>query len=232
MDDSHQAERGTSRMLERMMFLSDAVFAIVLTLLVLDLRLPAGVTDATLFHGVGAMTPRLLAFALTFALVSIFWIAHVSLARRLTVFDWPVAWLNLGFLFTVCLTPFVSSVLGEFNASGNAWRLYCSVLIAIGAAQVAQAVAILRNHGRLVGGASRREIWHRVVRAASPGLAFVIVLALSLAGLTRLSVYLSFVLAPVILFIARRVLGDAPPAAAPAKLPAGNPRPTRRAKRR
>jgi uncharacterized membrane protein len=84
------AERGTSRMLERTMFLSDAVFAIVLTLLVLDLRLPQGVTDATLFHGILAMQAKLVAFFITFALVSVFWIAHVSMVRRLTDFDWPV----------------------------------------------------------------------------------------------------------------------------------------------
>jgi uncharacterized membrane protein len=46
------AESGNTRLLERMLYFSDAVFAIVLTLLVLDLLLPAGVTDESLFRGV------------------------------------------------------------------------------------------------------------------------------------------------------------------------------------
>jgi uncharacterized membrane protein len=92
---NHAIEPGSHRLLERMLFFSDAVFAIVLTLLVLDLRLPAGITDANLLRGVLAMAPKLVAFATTFALVSVFWIAHVTLTRRLLEFDWAAAWVNL-----------------------------------------------------------------------------------------------------------------------------------------
>jgi uncharacterized membrane protein len=67
--ERNSAESGNTRLLERMLYFSDAVFAIVLTLLVLDLRLPAGVTDASLFRGVLEMAPKLVAFAITFALV-------------------------------------------------------------------------------------------------------------------------------------------------------------------
>ena len=202
------AELGTFRLLERMLYLSDAVFAIALTLLVLELRLPPGVAEANLFQGILAMEPRLVAFATTFVLVSVFWIAHVSMARRLTVFDWPVAWVNLAFLFTIAMTPFASTLLGDYSVFGNAWRFYCLVLIAIGAAQVALFLVIWRDHGRLVGDVSRREYWHRLVRAASPGVSFAISLAVSLAGLTHLSFYLSWVLVPATLIVARRLLGS------------------------
>jgi uncharacterized membrane protein len=201
------AELGTFRLLERMLYLSDAVFAIVLTLLVLELRLPPGVTDANLFQGIRAMEPRLVAFVTTFALVSVFWIAHVSIARRLTKFDWPVAWVNLLFLFTIAMTPFASTLLGDYSVFGNAWRFYCLELIAIGVAQIVLFLVIWRDRGRLVGEVSRREYWHRFVRAASVGVAFAIALATSLAGLTRLSFYLMWVLVPAILIGARLLLG-------------------------
>ena len=90
--ENHAVGTGSHRLVERRLFFSDAVFAIVLTLLVLDLRLPAGITEANLFRGVLDTVPKLAAFAMTFALVSEFWIAHVTLTRRLMEFDWAAGW--------------------------------------------------------------------------------------------------------------------------------------------
>jgi uncharacterized membrane protein len=196
-------EPGNVRLLERMLFFSDSVFAIVLTLLVLDLRLPPGATDTTLFRSLFAVEPKLAAFAITFALVAVFWIAHVSLARRLTAFDWPAAWFNLLFLFTITLTPFVSSLLGEFGVLGNAWRLYCLTLTGVGSALVMLFLVLYRNKGRLMGGVSRRDFWHRFTRVISPGASFALLLALSLAGFTRTSFVLSWVAVPIIMLAAR-----------------------------
>ena len=197
------SEPGNVLLLERLLFFSDSVFAIVLTLLVLDLRLSPGVTDVTRFHGIFAVGPKLVAFAITFALVAVFWIAHLSIARRLIAFDWPAAWFNTLFLFTITLTPFVSSLLGEFGVLGNAWRLYCLTLTGVGSALVMLFLVMHRDKGRLIGGVSRREFWHRFTRVVSPALSFAALLALSLAGFTRTSFILSWVIVPMILVVAR-----------------------------
>jgi uncharacterized membrane protein len=202
-NERDSTESGTIRLLERMLFFSDAVFAIVLTLLVLDLRLPAGVTDAGLFRGVLEMEPKLVAFAITFALVAVFWMAHVSLTRRLNAFDWLVGWVNLVFLFTITLTPFISTLLGEYSVFGNAWRLYCLALVAVGSAQFVLFLAVYRGNGRLIGGVGRREFWHRLIRAASPAASFAVLLALNLMGFTRMSVILSFLIVPTIMVLVR-----------------------------
>jgi uncharacterized membrane protein len=203
----HSIEPGNIRLLERMLLFSDAVFAIVLTLLVLELRMPPGVTEANLFEGVLAMAPKLAAFATTFALVSVFWIAHLTITRVLVQFDWAAAWVNLLFLFTIALTPFVSTTIGEYGVFGNAWRLYCIELIAVGVAQMVLFVVIYRDSGRLIGGVSRRVFWHRFTRASSPGAGFAILLTLSLMGFTHLSFYLCWVTIPAILILARVALG-------------------------
>jgi uncharacterized membrane protein len=205
--ERNSVESGNTRLLERMLYFSDAVFAIVLTLLVLDLRLPAGVTDASLVRGVIEMAPKLVAFAITFALVAVFWIAHVSITRRLNAFDWPVAWVNMLFLFTVTLAPFVTTLLGAYGVFGNAWRLYCLALIAIGSAQFALFLMIYRGNGRLIGGMGRREFWHRLVRVASPAASFAVLLALNLMGFTRMSFILSFLIVPTILVLVRFSFG-------------------------
>jgi uncharacterized membrane protein len=202
-NERDSAESGGVLLLGRMLFFSDAVFAIVLTLLVLELRLPAGVSDARLFRGVLEMEPKLVAFAITFALVAVFWIAHVSIMRRLNAFDWLVAWVNLLFLFTVTLSPFISTLLGEYGVFGNAWRLYCLALIAIGSAQFVLFLVIYRGNGRLIGGVGRREFWHRLIRVVSPAASFAVLLALSLMGFTRISFILSFLIVPTILVLVR-----------------------------
>jgi uncharacterized membrane protein len=203
----HAIEPGNVRLLERMLYFSDAVFAIVLTLLVLELRLPPGITEANLFRGVLAMEPKLAAFAITFALVAVFWIAHLTITRALQQFDWVAAWANLIFLFTIALTPFASTLLGEYSVFGNAWRLYCMELTAVGIAQMILFAVINRDNGRLVGGVSRRVFWHRLVRSSSPFLSFAILLVLSLMGFARLSFYLSWVAIPAILILARVAFG-------------------------
>ena len=203
LDDPH-----VIRPLERMLFLSDAVFAIVLTLLALELRVTPGVTDANLFRGIVAMEPKLVAFVTSFLLVSVFWIAHVSIARRLTTFDWAAAWVNLIFLFTIALTPFVSSLLGAYSVFGNAWRIYCLALIVIGAAQFVLFLVIYRGNGRLVGGVTSREFRHRLVRASSPAIGFSVVLMLSLVGWPRTSFFLSWGVVPALLIVAWTVFGE------------------------
>ncbi len=169
--------------------------------------MPAGISEANLFRGLLAMEPKLAAFAMTFALVAVFWIAHLSITRILLQFDWLTAWANLLFLFTIALTPFVSTLLGEYSVFGNAWRLYCMALIAVGIAQMILFVVINRDHGRLVGGVGGRAFWHRFIRASSPGAGFAILLLLSLMGFTRLSFSLSWITIPAILILARVAFG-------------------------
>src|SRR5438477_258644 len=93
------------RMLHRTLFFSDAVFAIVLTLLALELRPPALSEGLRGMAALQAMSGRILAFALSFGLIAVFWAAHMNTTRRLLRFDWLVAIANLLFLFCVCLLP-------------------------------------------------------------------------------------------------------------------------------
>jgi hypothetical protein len=133
--------------------------------------------------------------------VSIFWLAHMSTTRRMVLFDWTVAWLNLMFLFTIAIMPFVSALLGTHGTQGLSWQIYSASLIASSFANVLLVFALMRDGGRLVGGATLREKIYRVLRAASPGTAFGIGLWLSLNGEERLS-SLCWVLIPVLLAFA------------------------------
>ena len=59
-----------------------------------------------------------LAFFASFALVSVFWAAHMVITRRLQVFDWPTVWANMLFLLSIALTPFAFSLIGATARPG------------------------------------------------------------------------------------------------------------------
>lgn len=193
------------RMIARMLFFSDAVFAIVLTLLVLELRPPHAETDAELLDAIIALTPKFVAFFASFALVSVFWAGHMAITRRVSAFDWVSAWLNLVFLFTIAVMPFVSGLIGEFGVLGTSWQAYSIVLIAASLAQTAFLLALTRGNGKFMADVTARDRVWRVVRALSPGIAFGIGLVLSLQGQQRLSQF-CWVLIPVILVLTRVVV--------------------------
>jgi uncharacterized membrane protein len=184
------------RLLHRLLFFTDAVFAIVMTLLVLELRPPEG-DSAAQFAVLRGMGGKFFAFALSFAILGIFWLAHAANTRRLAQFDWPTAAVNFLFLFPVCLIPFVSAWVGGAVSSATAWIAYCVVLIATSAASVALILVESRDGGRLMaGGMGERERMYRVGRAACPGLAFVVGLASAAAGQLLLA-QLCWLLIPV-----------------------------------
>ena len=172
-DTEARADReADARMLHRMVFFSDAVFSIVMTLLVLDLRPPPATSEAALRAGLLALAPTFGAFLMSFALTGVFWLAHMATARRLVRFDPLVAVCNLLFRAVVALMPFVSRLLGEDMTSSVIWEVYSTALIAASLTNVLFVLAVNRGGGRLVGGVSGREVFARVLRAAAPAVAF------------------------------------------------------------
>src|SRR4029450_5336872 len=138
-DDAGQLD---DRLLHRMLFFTDAVFAIVMTLLVLELRAPETSDEAnaqTLRH----LAPHIGAFVLSFAIIAIFWLGHMSTTRKLMRFDWSTAVANLFFLLPICLLPFATAWLGADLSGGFAWALYCWVLVVTSMATV---VAVLTGY--------------------------------------------------------------------------------------
>lgn len=112
--------------------LTDGIFAVTMTLLVLDLRLPAEPADpARLADALLALLPRVDDYAISFLVLCVFWIAHMSLLRLLHGVDRGFVWLNLLFLlFTTFVPPLTAFV--DHNASRpEAALLYGSNLLAI-----------------------------------------------------------------------------------------------------
>lgn len=118
---------------DRLLALSDGVFGVAITLLVIDLQLPplpADGGDAALLRALLAMGPKLLLFAFTFVVVGMTWLGHHRKFSYIHQIDGRLLWINLLYLMALCLVPFASSVLSE-HGSRFAFVLYAAVMTLI-----------------------------------------------------------------------------------------------------
>jgi uncharacterized membrane protein len=212
------------RMVDRMLFFSDAVFAIVLTIMVLELHAPlmeakgAAQTQsaAALWDALAGMGRTFFAYFLSFAIVGFWWTIHMRVTRSLHRFDWPAAVANLAFILTATLIPFAASLLGENMANTAAWAVYWGVNAATSFALTLLMLVSTRDGGRLVGGISGRQRLGRVIQSVSPGLCFSAGVWLAVEGNIDLS-RACWVLIPPMMIVARVVAGRTHPPAVDAE---------------
>jgi len=102
---------------ERLVGLSDGVFAIVLTLLVLELRLPdlgEHPDAATMWHALTGIKSKLIGFLLSFLFVASVWFSHNQLFKLFDKVDNAILWYNNFLLLVVCFIPFPTALIGEY----------------------------------------------------------------------------------------------------------------------
>jgi uncharacterized membrane protein len=109
--------------------ISDGVFAVSLTLLILDVRPPEGGVSQ-LVHGLVLIAPRLGTFALSFAIVAYYWLVHHLIFASLRGVKVALIWANMLFLFTIAVLPFSTAVLGRYALAPVALAIYGANLAA------------------------------------------------------------------------------------------------------
>ena len=114
---------------DRMLTFSDGVFAIIITILVLDLEVPDLSSGQSLASSLEEMRPTFIAFVISFLMVGMYWVGHRDMFVNVRLVDRDVLWLNLLFLLPVAVIPFAASVLGEYSTQPAALHLYGAVLI-------------------------------------------------------------------------------------------------------
>ncbi len=114
---------------------SDGVFAIVITLLILDVRFPA---DKPLtLETLQGMAPHVLAFVLSFIIVGVYWVSHHNMLHFIKQVDRQLLWLNLVLLLVIVFIPFPAALLGQHLDSKLAVALYGGNLMLVNAAGTA-----------------------------------------------------------------------------------------------
>jgi len=94
---------------DRVLFFSDAVFAIAITLLVVDIRVPTVVVDAA--HELSKAQDRILSFVISFLVIGLFWMGHHRLFRLITALNRPLIFLNLLFLGSIAFLPYPTALI-------------------------------------------------------------------------------------------------------------------------
>ncbi|WP_436345150.1 TMEM175 family protein [Natronorubrum sp. FCH18a] len=115
---------------DRMEALSDGVFAIVLTLLVLQFEVP-DVSASELPSAVADQETLLVSYLLSFVVVGLYWIIHHNLFRYIVAHDRILLWLNLLFLLSISFLPYPTEMMGVYG-SRFAWTLYAINFVLVG----------------------------------------------------------------------------------------------------
>jgi uncharacterized membrane protein len=123
MADSHTE---SSLSFERVVFFSDAVFAIVITLLVLEIK-PPHLTDhseSALHRALFELIPKITGFVISFLIVGMMWIEHHRIFRYIVHYDAGLLWRNLVLLLCVSFVPFPTALFSEMFWSRTALIFY------------------------------------------------------------------------------------------------------------
>ncbi len=118
MADSQEQKIEGGRELDRIVFFSDAVFAIAITLLVLNIEVPDIPPDLVSEELPGRLLdlwPKLLSYVISFLVILMFWTAHHSIFRPIKSYDRGLIWLNSLFLMFIAFLPFPTALLGEYG---------------------------------------------------------------------------------------------------------------------
>jgi uncharacterized membrane protein len=121
--------------LDRMLFFSDAVMAIAITLLVMDLRVPEigrGLAEARLGPALLMLWPNYLGYLLSFFIIGNYWLSHHRLFRPIRRYDDRLSWLNLLFLFFTALLPFSTRIIGLYPGTRTAVLVYSLNVLPLG----------------------------------------------------------------------------------------------------
>jgi uncharacterized membrane protein len=153
---------------------SDGVIAILITIMVLDLRTPVGADVASL----GPLVPVLLSYLLSFVFLGIYWNNHHHMLHASQRVDGRILWANLHLLFWLSLVPFTTAWVGAHHDAPVPVALYGVVLLMAGFAYFLLARALVRHHGvdsalaKAIGSDCKGKLSLALYAAAIP-LAFV-----------------------------------------------------------
>ena len=176
---------------------SDGVFAVAITLLVLEIAIPPAGGD--LGHEVGRLWPSFAAYVVSFFTIGIIWVNHHTLLTRIQRPDRPVLFLNLNLLLWVVLIPWTTAVLAEHLRDGSANEHLAAAMYAGNFLIMGGSFFLIRRHARVAGllppdidpAATRRlvlrNVWGQLAYLVAFGLAWISAPAsLILCGLVAL----------------------------------------------
>jgi len=193
---------------ERQKALADGVFAVAMTLLVLELGVPlvTGTSiNSELTHGLVEMWPKFLMYIMSFMVLGVFWLMHHAIFDRVSYYDSTLAWLNIVFLMFIALIPFSTALFGEYGVERITALFYGGNMLLLFTMLVSLFIYANSFKHRLTG----NELDLDLVRGArNMGLFYIILILISM-GISFASPLASFIIYGVLIgtLILLNVLG-------------------------
>lgn len=166
---------------QRFEALTEGIYGIALTLLVLELKVPAlphAAGDAALLAALRELLPKALTWLLSFWVMAMFWLGQVRLYRVVEALDRQLAWTELVHLALISLLPFSTAVIGEYGNLSAGAALYSVHLLAIALVSAGRTLHLVRTtalHGAQWSEAVARYLVARAwVLLAATGLTLVL----------------------------------------------------------
>jgi uncharacterized membrane protein len=141
---------------ERVLFFSDAVFAIAITLLVIDLRVPVSSAIRSA-HVLREAVPQMTGFGIGFALIGVFWLGHHSVFRQVVAMNGALTRLNLLFLGTIAFLPYPTALLSAAEGQVASTVFFAAWVAAAGLTEAAVWLYALRVPGLVDPDLSREQ---------------------------------------------------------------------------
>jgi uncharacterized membrane protein len=174
----------------RALALSDGVFAIILTLLVLELHVPDLAAGQSLLDALGDIWPSFVAFLLSFLVAASAWINHRDLFALIRRTDRYLVWLNILYLLPLSILPFGAALLARYETNSIALIIYGMILIAIALARLAiWWYATERPHVLVAPLDARSRRLGFIIGAAPVGLYLIAIVIAHMAPRVSLTIY-------------------------------------------
>jgi uncharacterized membrane protein len=116
---------------ERLIFFSDAVFAIAITLLIIDIHVPEN-AGSDLAGALRHLAPNFEGFVISFLVIAVYWMSHHRIFRRIRSYDAPLIWINTITLMAIVFIPFSTSLVSGYGNQALAVIFYAINLAVIG----------------------------------------------------------------------------------------------------
>ena len=127
----------------------DAVFAIAMTLLILEIKIPADefIREYGTLTALRQLLPNFLGFFITFLVTAVYWRSHLRLAQYIKEYDNRLLWLTIFLLLFVVLLPFSTALYSQSGNYNGPFVFYCLNLVAIGLLNYFMVRYVVRNQG-------------------------------------------------------------------------------------
>ena len=190
------SREGRRRDPSRLLLLTDGVFAIVITLLVLDIHVPELGPHDSLRAAIMHVRPSFISFVIAFIVAAMQWVGHRDLFNLIRSIDRAIIWLNFLTLFALCLLPFGCAVLGRYYEDPVALRLFGLILIGTSVTRTAIWAYALRRPSVVHDPIDRASFWSGLALSAFPLVIYAA--AFAIAGTSTAASLAVYASAPVL----------------------------------